>query len=143
MMETDPDWLIGYNIVNFDFPYLIDRAQALGVADFPFWGRIAGSRRASVCSLCTPFPSFPAAFAPPTAHSAARSAAPSSRLHLLPQVPPLSVADRPSTAHSAAPFFRAFNSRLRRRWGARYMHLQVSSPTRNPEILMVVLLFST
>ena len=34
----------GYNIINFDFPYLIDRAAALGVNDFPFWGRIAGSR---------------------------------------------------------------------------------------------------
>ena len=44
VLATDPDWLIGYNIVNFDFPYLIDRATALGVADFPYWGRIAGSR---------------------------------------------------------------------------------------------------
>lgn len=44
VIATDPDWLIGYNIVNFDFPYLIDRAAALGVADFPFWGRIKGSR---------------------------------------------------------------------------------------------------
>ena len=36
--------LAGYNIVNFDFPYLIERAAALGVSDFPFWGRIRGSR---------------------------------------------------------------------------------------------------
>lgn len=44
VLAADPDWLIGYNIVNFDFPYLMDRAQALGVNDFPYWGRIAGSR---------------------------------------------------------------------------------------------------
>lgn len=44
VLAADPDWLIGYNIVNFDFPYLLDRAAALGVAEFPFWGRIAGSR---------------------------------------------------------------------------------------------------
>ena len=34
----------GYNIINFDFPYLIDRAAALGVGEFPYWGRILGSR---------------------------------------------------------------------------------------------------
>jgi DNA polymerase delta subunit 1 len=44
LLATDPDWLIGYNIINFDFPYLIDRAAALGVVEFPFWGRVAGSR---------------------------------------------------------------------------------------------------
>jgi len=44
VIATDPDWLIGYNVINFDFPYLIDRAAALGVTDFPFWGRIRGSR---------------------------------------------------------------------------------------------------
>lgn len=40
----DPDLLIGYNIVNFDFPYLLDRAETLGVADFPYWGRIIGTK---------------------------------------------------------------------------------------------------
>ena len=34
----------GYNIINFDFPYLIDRAAALGIGEFPYWGRILGSR---------------------------------------------------------------------------------------------------
>lgn len=30
--------------MNFDFPYLIDRAAVLGLDDFPYWGRIKGSR---------------------------------------------------------------------------------------------------
>ncbi|KAG1175920.1 hypothetical protein G6F70_003795 [Rhizopus microsporus] len=38
--EVDPDMIIGYNITNFDFPYLLDRAQHLGVTKFPFLGRI-------------------------------------------------------------------------------------------------------
>jgi DNA polymerase delta subunit 1 len=42
--STDPDLLIGYNIVNFDFPYLINRAAILGVEDFPYWGRMIGSK---------------------------------------------------------------------------------------------------
>ncbi|KAJ1306779.1 hypothetical protein OPQ81_007765 [Rhizoctonia solani] len=40
--EVDPDVVIGYNIANFDLPYLLDRARALpGAADkFPYLGRI-------------------------------------------------------------------------------------------------------
>ncbi|KAJ7224475.1 DNA polymerase family B-domain-containing protein [Mycena pura] len=37
--EVDPDVVIGYNIAGFDFPYLLDRAQALNIAKFPFLGR--------------------------------------------------------------------------------------------------------
>ena len=44
LRSTDPDLLIGYNIVNFDFPYLINRAATLGVEDFPYWGRMVGSK---------------------------------------------------------------------------------------------------
>jgi DNA polymerase delta subunit 1 len=44
MLESDPDVIIGYNICNFDLPYLLDRATALGVQGFPFWGRVRGSR---------------------------------------------------------------------------------------------------
>ena len=33
-----------YNTTNFDVPYLLQRAEVLGVADFPFWGRVARSR---------------------------------------------------------------------------------------------------
>ena len=44
LRSTDPDLLIGYNIINFDFPYLINRAATLGVEDFPYWGRMVGSK---------------------------------------------------------------------------------------------------
>jgi len=38
--EVDPDVLIGYNIANFDLPYLMDRAKALKVGKFPYLGRL-------------------------------------------------------------------------------------------------------
>ncbi|XP_055900779.1 DNA polymerase delta catalytic subunit-like [Biomphalaria glabrata] len=38
--EVDPDIITGYNIQNFDFPYLINRANHLKVKDFSFLGRI-------------------------------------------------------------------------------------------------------
>ncbi|KAK2581604.1 hypothetical protein KPH14_002110 [Odynerus spinipes] len=38
--QLDPDIFTGYNITNFDFPYLIDRAKHLNVKDFQFLGRI-------------------------------------------------------------------------------------------------------
>ncbi|XP_029440886.1 DNA polymerase delta catalytic subunit [Rhinatrema bivittatum] len=41
---TDPDILTGYNIQNFDIPYLINRAQTLKVSTFPFLGRIRSMR---------------------------------------------------------------------------------------------------
>jgi DNA polymerase delta subunit 1 len=31
VQQVDPDIIIGYNISNFDFPYLLDRADALGL----------------------------------------------------------------------------------------------------------------
>lgn len=37
---VDPDMMIGYNIANFDLPYLLDRAKALRVFDFPYLGRL-------------------------------------------------------------------------------------------------------
>ncbi|KAL2941770.1 DNA polymerase delta catalytic subunit [Bienertia sinuspersici] len=42
--EVDPDIIIGYNICNFDLPYLIQRATTLGIAEFPVLGRIRSSR---------------------------------------------------------------------------------------------------
>ncbi|XP_019162710.1 PREDICTED: DNA polymerase delta catalytic subunit [Ipomoea nil] len=42
--EVDPDILIGYNICNFDLPYLIRRAEALGMVEFPILGRVRNSR---------------------------------------------------------------------------------------------------
>ncbi|KNA03069.1 hypothetical protein SOVF_212670 [Spinacia oleracea] len=42
--EVDPDIIIGYNICNFDLPYLIQRATTLGISEFPILGRIRSSR---------------------------------------------------------------------------------------------------
>jgi DNA polymerase delta subunit 1 len=41
---VDPDVIIGYNISNFDFPYLMDRAKILKVHKFPLLGRMISSR---------------------------------------------------------------------------------------------------
>ncbi|KAF2156939.1 DNA polymerase delta catalytic subunit [Myriangium duriaei CBS 260.36] len=38
--QVDPDVIIGYNISNFDFPYLLDRAKHLKVGKFPFLSRL-------------------------------------------------------------------------------------------------------
>lgn len=40
--EVDPDVVIGYNIANFDLPYLMDRAKALKATGFPYLGRLVG-----------------------------------------------------------------------------------------------------
>jgi DNA polymerase delta subunit 1 len=40
--QVDPDMMIGYNIANFDLPYLLDRAKALKVPDFAYLGRMKG-----------------------------------------------------------------------------------------------------
>ncbi|KAF3171679.1 DNA-directed DNA polymerase delta [Orbilia oligospora] len=44
LQEVDPDVIIGYNIANFDFPYLLERAETLKVKDFPFWTRLNGTK---------------------------------------------------------------------------------------------------
>lgn len=31
LLESDPDVITGYNILNFDVPYLMDRARALNI----------------------------------------------------------------------------------------------------------------
>ena len=38
--QVDPDVIIGYNIANFDFPYLLDRAKHLKCRKFPFFTRL-------------------------------------------------------------------------------------------------------
>lgn len=38
--KVDPDVIIGYNIANFDFPYLLDRAKHLKLTKFPYWSRL-------------------------------------------------------------------------------------------------------
>ncbi|KAH9176053.1 DNA polymerase family B-domain-containing protein [Lactarius sanguifluus] len=42
--QVDPDLLIGYNIANFDIPYLLDRAKALKADQFPYLGRLKNTR---------------------------------------------------------------------------------------------------
>lgn len=42
--ELDPDIITGYNISNFDWPYLINRAKHLKVSNFDFLGRIKNIR---------------------------------------------------------------------------------------------------
>lgn len=42
IITVDPDVITGYNIVNFDFPYLLDRARHLGIPEFNFLGRLRG-----------------------------------------------------------------------------------------------------
>ena len=42
LVEVDPDIITGYNIVNFDFPYIINRAIALHMNKFAHFGRILG-----------------------------------------------------------------------------------------------------
>lgn len=44
LLASDPDVVIGYNIANFDLPYLLDRATALSIPAFWTWGRVAGRR---------------------------------------------------------------------------------------------------
>ncbi|KAF9483487.1 ribonuclease H-like protein [Pholiota conissans] len=41
-LEVDPDVVIGYNITQFDIPYLLNRAQTLNLHEFPFLGRVRG-----------------------------------------------------------------------------------------------------
>ncbi|KAK4554418.1 DNA-directed DNA polymerase delta [Recurvomyces mirabilis] len=44
VQEVDPDVIIGYNISNFDFPYLLDRAAHLKVGKFPYWSRLKNTK---------------------------------------------------------------------------------------------------
>ncbi|KAH0505460.1 DNA polymerase delta catalytic subunit [Microtus ochrogaster] len=44
ILAMEPDVITGYNIQNFDLPYLISRAQTLKVDRFAFLGRVTGLR---------------------------------------------------------------------------------------------------
>ncbi|KAJ5894683.1 DNA polymerase delta catalytic subunit [Penicillium taxi] len=44
VQKVDPDVIIGYNIANFDFPYLLDRAKHLKCTNFPYWTRLKGTK---------------------------------------------------------------------------------------------------
>ncbi|RKF75405.1 DNA polymerase delta catalytic subunit [Golovinomyces cichoracearum] len=45
--KADPDVIIGYNISNFDFPYLLDRARHLKISGFEYWTRLPNIRSVS------------------------------------------------------------------------------------------------
>jgi DNA polymerase delta subunit 1 len=40
VVAVDPDIITGYNIVNFDFPYIINRAEALHLNKYSSFGRV-------------------------------------------------------------------------------------------------------
>ncbi|KAI0138389.1 DNA polymerase family B-domain-containing protein [Pestalotiopsis sp. NC0098] len=42
--KVDPDLITGYNIANFDFPYLLDRARHLKCKEFDYWTRLKSVR---------------------------------------------------------------------------------------------------
>jgi DNA polymerase delta subunit 1 len=42
MLQAWRDFVIGYNIANFDLPYLLDRAKALKCNQFPYLGKLVG-----------------------------------------------------------------------------------------------------
>ncbi|KAI5867309.1 DNA polymerase family B-domain-containing protein [Durotheca rogersii] len=42
--KVDPDLITGYNICNFDFPYLLNRAKHLKVGGFEYWTRLPNVR---------------------------------------------------------------------------------------------------
>jgi len=44
--KVDPDLITGYNISNFDFPYLLDRAEYLNVKGFEYWTRLPNVKSA-------------------------------------------------------------------------------------------------
>ena len=43
LKEVDPDIITGYNIVNFDLPYIIERAEHLKSPGFPTFSRLRNS----------------------------------------------------------------------------------------------------
>jgi DNA polymerase delta subunit 1 len=44
VLTVDPDIITGYNIINFDLPYLIKRGKYLKLNDFPLLGRIKNEK---------------------------------------------------------------------------------------------------
>lgn len=45
VVKSDADVIIGYNTANFDLPYLLDRAKALGIPKFPYFGRMVNIKQ--------------------------------------------------------------------------------------------------
>ncbi|CAG9466535.1 unnamed protein product [Pedinophyceae sp. YPF-701] len=44
LVKSDPDIIIGYNICNFDLPYLVKRAETLKLPGFMHWGRVRAQK---------------------------------------------------------------------------------------------------
>lgn len=42
LIESDPDIVTGYNLTQFDIPYLLNRAHALNLDGFAYLGRVKG-----------------------------------------------------------------------------------------------------
>lgn len=42
MLSYDPDFIIGYNIINFDLPYILERAEKLKMKGYGHFGRNTG-----------------------------------------------------------------------------------------------------
>ena len=42
LQEVDPDIITGYNIVNFDFPYIMDRSDALKIGAYSKFSKLKG-----------------------------------------------------------------------------------------------------
>jgi DNA polymerase delta subunit 1 len=40
ILKVDPDIITGYNIVNFDIPYIIERAEALKINRYPTFSKL-------------------------------------------------------------------------------------------------------
>jgi len=40
IQDYDPDFILGYNHINFDFPYIINRAKALNMRNFGNFGKL-------------------------------------------------------------------------------------------------------
>lgn len=51
VVAADPDVIVGYNTSNFDFPYLIDRAKALRLESFPYFGRLFNIKQEITSSI--------------------------------------------------------------------------------------------
>jgi DNA polymerase delta subunit 1 len=42
LCSYDPDFILGYNMINFDLPYILGRAKALGMKKYGHFGRLRG-----------------------------------------------------------------------------------------------------
>lgn len=51
VVQSDADVIIGYNTANFDLPYLLDRAKALGLPKFPYFGRMVNIKQEAKDSM--------------------------------------------------------------------------------------------